>query len=215
MPAKNAIREYAPETYYHVYNRGVAKQNIFLDEQDYKVFLSYLKTYLSAPDKSEKSPPSKKLKNYFGRVKLLAYCLMPNHFHFFAWQKEIDALTGFMRAVMIKYSMFFNKKYRRVGPVFQGKFKAVMITNEPQFVFLSKYIHRNPISLAAGTEPAAYSYSSYRNYLGLINQAWLDTSEILSYFSKTKLANSYQNFIEELDDRDLPMIKEVMLDFEF
>ena len=214
MPAKNSVKEYSPESYYHVYNRGVAKQKVFLDEQDYKVFLSYLKVYLSPLDKNDKTFPSHKLKNYFESIKLLAYCLMPNHFHFLIWQKEVDTLTSFMRAVMIKYSMFFNKKYHRVGPVFQGKFKAVAIFNEPQFIYLSKYIHRNSFDLTSGSEPEVYQYSSYRNYLGVINQLWVDPSGILSYFSKTKLANSYKAFVEELDERDLPMIKEVMLDFE-
>lgn len=213
MPAKNSIKEYAPEGYYHIYNRGVAKQQIFLDEQDYKVFLGYLRTYLSTPETTDEVFPSRKLKNYFDQVKLLAYCLMSNHFHLFAWQKEIDALTSFMRALTIKYSMYFNKKYNRVGPVFQGKFKAVTITSEPQFIFLSKYIHRNPFT--SGSEPEVYPYSSYRNYLGKIHQTWLDSSEILSYFSKAGLANSYKAFVEELDERDLPIIKESMIDFEF
>lgn len=213
MPAKNSIKEYAPETYYHIYNRGVAKLPIFLDEQDYKVFLSHLKLYLSAPDKNDKTFPSHKLKNYSGKIKLLAYCLMPNHFHFFVWQKEIDNITGFMRSLMIKYSLYFNKKYHRVGPVFQGKFKAVMVTGEPQFIFLSKYIHRNPYT--SSSELEVFPYSSYRNYLGIISQVWVDPSEILSYFSQTKLANSYKTFVEELDERDLPTIKDLMLDFEF
>ncbi len=116
---------------------------------------------------------------------------------------------------MIKYSMYFNKKYKRVGPIFQGKFKAVAITSEAQFVYLSKYIHRNPFELTLGSEPEVYPYSSYRNYLGVINQTWLDTSEILSYFSNSKPVNTYKAFVEELDERDLPVIKEVMLDFEF
>lgn len=213
MPAKNAVKEYSPETYYHIYNRGVAKQDIFLDEQDYKVFLSYLKIYLSPPEKSNETFPSRQLKNHFALVKLLAYCLMPNHFHLFLWQKEIDSITNFMRSLATKFSVYFNNKYHRVGPIFQGKFKAVMVTSEPQFIFLSKYIHRNPFTSRSDLE--VYPYSSYRNYLGIINQSWVDTSEILSYFSKTKLANSYKNFVEELDERDLPMIKEIMLDFEF
>ncbi len=215
MPAKNSLKDYGPETYYHVYNRGVAKQTIFLDDQDYKVFLSYFKIYISKPEKNEEVFPSRKLKNYFELIKLLSYCLMPNHFHLFVWQKEIDSITNFMRSLATKYSMYFNKKYNRVGPVFQGKFKAVMVESEAQFVFLSKYIHRNPLSNTSGSDLEVYRYSSYPNYLGQINQSWLDTSEILSYFSKSGLANSYRSFVEELDERDLPIIKEVMIDFEF
>ena len=76
MPAKNSLKEYSPDSYYHVYNRGVAKQNIFLDQQDYKTFLSYLKLYLTPANLQGQSlqvAPSKKLKNYTQELKLLAY----------------------------------------------------------------------------------------------------------------------------------------------
>lgn len=214
MPAKNSIKEYVPESYYHVYNRGVAKQTIFLDEQDYKVFLSYLKFYLTKPKASEEVFPSRKLKNYFELIRLVSYCLMPNHFHLFLWQKEIDMITNFMRSLITKYSMYFNRKYHRVGPVFQGKYKAVLVDSESQFIYLSKYIHRNPLSFTSGSDLEVYPYSSYRNYLDEIHQTWLDTTEILGYFSNGKLANSYKTFVEGTDERDLVNIKEIMLDFD-
>ncbi|MDP4030672.1 MAG: transposase [Candidatus Beckwithbacteria bacterium] len=215
MPAKNSIKEYAPDSYYHLYNRGVAKLPVFLDDQDYKVFLSYLKTYLSSPENDIQAFPSRKLKNYFEKIKLLAYCLMPNHFHLLMWQKEINGLSTFIHSLLTKYSMYFNKKYKRVGPVFQGKLKGVIVQSEPQFIYLSKYIHRNPLDITSGPGPEVHPYSSYRNYLGVINQQWVDATEILSYFSKINRANSYRAFVEELDERDLPTIKELMLDFEF
>lgn len=213
MPAKNSIKEYASESFYHLYNRGVAKQNIFLDDQDYKVFLSYLKTYLCAPAQTEAEAPSRKLKNFFSLIKLLAYCLMPNHFHLLIWQKEIDGISSFMHSLLTKYSLYFNRKYQRVGPVFQGKLKGVTVQTENQFLYLSKYIHRNPLDLTSRPGLEVYSYSSYRNYLGVINQTWVDTSDILSYFSKSRLGNSYKAFVEELDERDIPTIKDIMLDF--
>lgn len=219
MPAKNIIKEFAPECYYHLYNRGVAKQKIFLDEEDYKVFLSYLKLYLVLPSlqgRTLKVPPSHILKNFFEEIKLLAYCLMPNHFHLFLWQKEINTITNFMRSLCTKFSIYFNKKYKRVGPLFQGRYKAVMVTSESQYVYLSKYIHRNPLPiLPSRTDLEGYKYSSYGNYLGSFNQPWVDTGEILSYFSKIKSAESYKKFVEEVDERDLIMIKNQMLDFEF
>lgn len=218
MPAKNIIKEFAPDSYYHLYNRGVAKQNIFLDYQDYKVFLSYLKVYLTLPNlqgPSLKEPPSRKLKNYFELARLLAYCLLPNHFHLMVFQKEIDTITNFMRSIGTKYSMYFNRKYQRVGPVFQGRYKAVLITTEPQFIYLSKYIHRNPLPSRTDLEGLKdYKYSSYQNYLGLFNQTWVDKSEVLSYFSKINPKQSYQNFVEETDERDLLIIKEQLLDFD-
>lgn len=215
MPAKNSIKEYSPESFYHLYNRGVAKQNIFLDEQDNKVFLSYLKIYLSPVEKNPLGFPSRQLKNYHEQIKLLAYCLMPNHFHLFAWQKEIDGISAFMHSTLTKYSMYFNRKYSRVGPVFQGKLKGVLVQSEAQFIYLSKYIHRNPLDLTSGPGLEVYPYSSFPNYLGTIHQSWVHTTDILSYFSKFNPTNTYRSFVTEEDERDLPTIKKVMLDFEF
>ena len=120
-----------------------------------------------------------------------------------------------MRSLITKYAIYFNKKYKRVGPVFQGNYKAVMVKTENQFIYLSKYIHRNPLPLPTRLDLVGYKYSSYGNYLGKFSQAWVDKSEILSYFSKLNPEESYQKFVEEIDERDLILIKDEMLDFEF
>lgn len=215
MPSKNVVKRYSPKSYYHLYNRGVAKENIFIDVQDFKTFLSYLKLYLTPIVLNSPVSPSKQLKNFFGELSLLCYCLMPNHFHFLIFQENFTAITSFMRSLMSKYSRYFNTKYQRVGPIFQGKLKAVKITSEEQFLYLSKYIHRNPLTiLPARSDLAGYKYSSYQNYLGQFNQTWINTSEILSYFSKTNPGESYKNFVEEIDESDLLRIKEIHLDLE-
>lgn len=216
MPSKNIIKEYVGEACYHVYNRGVAKQDIFLDKQDYKTFLSYLKIYLSKKDDLQKIAPTRQLKNFFEELTLLAYCLMSNHFHMLVWQKNPMTMANFMRSIATKYSRYFNKKYNRVGPVFQSRYKAVLVTGENQFIYLSKYIHRNPLpTRLTRTDLVGYKYSSYQNYLGLINQTWVDDSEILSYFSKLNPNESYKKFVEEIDERDLFIIKDTMLDFDY
>ena len=216
MPVKNILKEFAPNSYYHIYNRGVAKQSIFLDENDYKTFLGYLKLYLIVHDKNDKTRPSRKLKNYFQNLILLSYCLMPNHFHLFVFQKDIEIMTEFMRSLGTKYSMYFNKRYKRVGPVFQSRYKAVMVKSETQFIYLSKYIHRNPLDiLPSGTDLDGYKYSSYQNYLGRFNQTWVETSEILSYFSKINSGESYKKFVEEVDETDLIRIKNLVLDLDY
>jgi len=215
MPSKNVVKEYSPQSYYHLYNRGVAKQNIFLDEKDYKTFLSYLKLYLTPLPATQTVPPSKQLNNFFGQLSLLAYCLMPNHFHFLVFQESATIITSFMRSLMSKYSRYFNTKYKRVGPIFQGKLKAVAVTSEEQFTYLSKYIHRNPLAiLPARSDLAGYKYSSYQNYLRLFEQSWIKTDEILSLFSKTNPRSSYRQFVEEVDETDILRIKEIHLDFE-
>jgi len=117
-----------------------------------------------------------------------------------------------MRSLTVKYAMYFNKKYKRIGPLFQGVYKAVLVENEPQLVYLSKYIHRNPIELTSSRVLEVYPYSSYQNYLGKFNQDWVKRDEILDYFSKTRIANSYRAFVEETDERDLPMVKSLVLE---
>jgi len=216
MPAKNALKLYAENTYYHLYNRGVNKCEIFSDASDYKKFLSYLKLYLLPINLQVESlknrPPSHQLKNYADRLKLLAYCLMPNHFHLLVWQQDAEAINFFMRSFSVKYSMYFNRIHKRIGPLFQGVYKAVIVENEPQLVYLSKYIHRNPGDLPSGRVLEDYRYSSYPNYLGKFRQNWLKPDDIIDLFSKTNPLLNYKSFVEETDERDLVLIKNQVLE---
>lgn len=161
MPAKNRTKLYLEDGYYHIYNRGVEKRLIFLDEQDYAVYLSYLKNYLIPKDEKglsdklsnpntsykEKDKILKllRLNNFYGEITLLAYCLMPNHFHFFIKQKSASSIDRFMNSLCTRYSMYFNKKYKRVGALYQGVYKAVTVDHDEQFIYLSKYIHKQAL----------------------------------------------------------------------
>ena len=214
MPTKNVLKEFVSETYYHIYNRAINDEVLFKTDKDYKVFLSYLKLYLTKNEK-DKTRFSRKLNNFSNSLSLLAYCLMPNHFHLFVYQKEVDTITNFMRSLGTKFSLYFNKKNKRRGPVFESRYKAVRVTNEIQFLYLSKYIHRNPYPSRTDLDGLKrYKYSSYPNYLGLFNQNWVKPREILSYFSQTNFSNSYQEFVEETDETDILRIKDVHLDYD-
>lgn len=140
MPAKNSVKTYVDNSYYHLYNRGVEKRTIFQNEKDYKVFLSYLQFYLTEPLRGEspKSFPSQELLNHTKNIQLIAYCLMPNHFHLFIKQREKDSINHFMRSLLTRYSMYFNKRYSRVGSLFQGPYKAALIDNEMQYLYIFK-----------------------------------------------------------------------------
>lgn len=219
MPSPNTLKSYVSESYYHIYNRGINKAEIFLDEQDYKVFLSYLKLYLTLPElrgvssQAHSNPPSKELRNYFDHVKLIAYCLMPNHYHLMVWQKEADRINFFMRSLATKYSRYFNRKYNRLGPVFQSVYKAVLVETEEQQVYLTKYIHRNPVELLPTRSLLAdYKYSSYGQYLGLFNQSWVNKNEILDLISKIGENKSYEDYVEEAGDTDLPSMKTIVIE---
>jgi putative transposase len=192
MPARNSVKLYLEDAYYHIYNRGAGKSEIFLDDQDYKAFIHFLEKYLNP--QSEKS--------LAGKIKLLAYCLMPNHFHLFIHQKTRDGIIKFMRALSTSYSMYFNNRHETSGTLFQGVYRAVIIETEAYFLHLSRYIHLNPSELIKNWRK--YPYSSYTAYLGDIKLSWLDPVPVLDFFKMKKSSDSsflknfsYQSFVEE------------------
>lgn len=203
MPCKNVIRQYIEDTHYHVYNRGVEKRLIFLDEEDYRKFLYYLFVYLAPLDIVLQYYPKLRWNlrqhNLHGKVVLIAYCLMPNHFHLLLKQNEIDAITKLMRQVTNAYTLYFNNKYERVGALMQGVFKAALVTTEPYLLHLTRYIHRNPselYSMRNRSQLSTYPWSSYVYYIGETRSAVVDPSSILDYFSTKHEQLSYEDFIE-------------------
>src|SRR3990167_7493280 len=209
MPPKNSIKVYQAGAYYHIYNRGVDKRDIFMDDIDYKTFLSYLRLYLTDPKLqglSLKLYPSKQLKNYAGAIDLLCYCLMPNHFHLLVRQSDSNSIKGFMSSLATKYSMYINKKYGREGRLFQGVYKAVRVLSEQQLVYLTKYIHLNP----QGKGLLNHRYFSLPNYLGNIKQKWLKPDAILDYFSDIHPNFSYKSFLGI--GNDLNLISDITID---
>ncbi|MBU2595515.1 transposase [Patescibacteria group bacterium] len=220
MPSKNILKEYIQGGYYHVYNRGVEKKKIFKSKQDYIVFLRFLKEYLLPPKHSDllelqKICPRRNPINCYEDIKLLAYCLMPNHFHLFLKQKSEKGLETFMRALSTNYVMYFNQKYNRVGPLFQSRYKAVYIDNEAYYLHISRYIHNNPRELLARDGPLyKYSFSSYQDYLGKRKCDWLNTKQIIASFKNKRIGiNSYQGFVEEFnEEKDLDDIVDLILE---
>lgn len=214
MPAKNRIKPYVENGYYHIYNRGVEKRIIFQDDQDYRVFLHYLKLYLSPlkllqPDKGPsfiRQPRQRPLNNFHGVIGLLAYCLMPNHFHLLIKQKPANGVEKFMRSLGTKYVQYFNKRYQRIGPLFQDIYKAVLIETDEQLLHLSRYIHLNPLEIATKDGPLSRrildGYSSYGEYLGRRKTKWIKPKDIISFFKSAQRTNlkdmlSYQSFVED------------------
>lgn len=146
--------------FFHVYNRGNSKQEIFLDKEDHQRFIKFL--YLSNSEKNVnfRNDIVKKHINAldFDRGKILvnigAYVLMPNHFHIYlspkprlGLEEELNNVAKFMLKLCTSYSKYFNKKYKRTGKLFEDKFKSVHIVTENQAKYLFSYIHLNPIKL--------------------------------------------------------------------
>jgi putative transposase len=196
MPSKNRIKTYAPDTYYHIYNRGVNKQVIFREPADYNVFLNLLKRYLGEKpqlDKSGREYPWLK-----GELQLLAFCLMPNHYHLLIHQETTESMTKLIRGIGTSYTMYFNKKYKRTGPLFQERFKAVMISRDEYLLHISRYIHLNP------DEYKQWEYSSLPYYLGKKHAAWITPELILNLFE----ASDYMQFLADYEDHRR-MLKEI------
>lgn len=200
MPAKNVRKIYLPDTYYHVYNRGVNKQPIFLDDQDYTVFLSLLKRYLD-PSAAHKRSNGVHYAPLYEKVNLLAYCLMPNHFHLFLYQYTEDGMSSLLRNVSVSYGMYFNHKYSRVGPIFQQRYRAVRITDDAQLMHITRYIHLNPDTYAR------WPWSSLKYYDGSTYAKWLSTSRVLELFDYDPTA--YRKFIDDYKDKhdELELLK--------
>ncbi len=176
---------------YHIYNRGVEKRDVFLNQKDYLRFVVNLYEF------NNSAPALNFGRNLYSQsievrlqsekkgqiIEILAFCLMPNHYHLMLRQLVDNGVTEFMRKLGTGYTNYFNLKYTRVGPLFQGKFKAVLLEREQHFQHLPHYIHLNPLDLnmpewRAGriknTKKAvdflkAYRWSSLPDYLGTKN----------------------------------------------
>ena len=212
MPSKNALKIYSEGGFYHLYNRGVAKNRIFIGEEDYRTFLSYLKEYLSpfVPPTAEEISKSGYIyirKNYQQQIELVAFVLMPNHFHLLVKQNESRSIEGFMRSLLTRYSRYFNRHHDRVGHLLQDVYKGILIDNENYFWWLSRYLHRNPIELLHKNEPlASYPYSSYPTYLGFKKTDWIVTKYLLDQIK------NYRSFIENSNEDEPEDLKTYTLE---
>jgi putative transposase len=176
---------YLPDTYYHIYSRGVNKDKIFLNESDKAVFISLLKRYLSPKPSTDNI--RRLHKSYFGQVQLLTYALMPNHFHLLIHQQDREDMVHFMKSLMTSYSMYFNRRYKRVGPVFQSRYLAKKINGDDQLAIVSRYIHLNPSNWQNSTDSSIDFYSNTRN------ADWLTPSPVLDKFANFE---AYLNFLK-------------------
>lgn len=195
--------------YYHVFNRGVAHQPTFHLARDYERFLSYLSYYRhkEAPVRLSKLLQiPKEVRNKILEkleiandviVDIVAYCCMPNHFHLLLKQRADGGVSLFMKKITDGYTRYFNTKHQRVGPVFQGAFKAVHITNNEQLLHISRYIHLNPVVSAVVRENDFYTYpwSSLSSYINKKIPTFVNSMPILENFRNP------QNYLEFVNDQ--------------
>ena len=177
--------------YYHVYNRGADKRPVFLEPQDYSRFIRLFDRYLSllpTPNTHGGFYP-----NFSSKVKLVSYCLMPNHFHLLIGVSDQEALGNFMQCLKIAYSRAFNIIRMRTGVLFETRYHARPIESNYDIMNVSRYIHRNATVLTKDLH--AYLYSSIRNYEGGNPYDWLDSAPVMDNF---KDASDYRRFIDDV-----------------
>lgn len=202
----------APGEYYHIFNRGAHKQNIFKDKSDWSRFLFSI-LYLQSPHAFlnnwriiQKFTPlvgfpvpdediEEILKERF--VELAAFCLMPNHFHLLVKESKEGGMARYMNRVSDGYTKYFNTKYEASGHVFQGTYKAVHVKSDTQLLYLSTYIHRNPRELADWrAKEFEYPWSSLQDFTEANRWGGLIMPEIITgQFDGTDRSN-YADFVK-------------------
>ncbi len=175
--------EVQPRMIYHIYNRGAHKEKIFNDNSDYWRFL-YLLFIANGENRFHWVEDIATNPFKFDRgnsiVNIIAYCLMPNHYHILIHEKEPGSASKFMHRLSTAYTMYYNKKYNHSGTIFQGKYKHRPVTDDNYYRYLIQYIHLNPYSIE---EPdmkkeskrehtpemfeysKKYEFSSYKDFL--------------------------------------------------
>src|SRR3989338_8964214 len=162
--------------FYHVMSRGNERKAVFREEADYELFLETLK------DASERFD-----------VLVHAWCLMPNHLHLLIQTKDSN-LSSFMKRLLGVYTIRFNRKHKRHGHLFQGRYKALLIDQDNYFLQLSRYIHLNPVKAKLSALPEKYRWSSMRFFLRQDGPSYLHKKFTLDSFDSPR---AYQAFVKE------------------
>lgn len=213
MPYKQAI--FANGEYYHVFNRGVEKRQIFLVKRDYQRFLETLIYYQNANPpvrfSFSKIPSAPKKSREEKLVEIICYTLMPTHFHLLLQQVKENGITTFISKTSNSYAKFFNTKYKRIGSLFSGPFKAVRIENNEQLLHVNRYIHLNPLIDFLVEDLRSYLYSSYPEYLNISQTKFCNKEPILSHF---KSISDYEKFVLDQEDygRKIKQIERVLVE---
>lgn len=197
--------EFSVGEFYHLYSRGVNKNTIFTDDADRNKFIKLL--FACNNDnpvifRDIADQPLEKIRRGETLVAIGAYCLMPNHFHILVYEKLESGISKFMTKFLTAYSMHFNKKHERRGPLFESRFRAEHADTDEYLKYLFSYIHLNPIKLirpdwkekgignlvAAEKYLANYKYSSYPDYIGTVRpeSVILDRAAFPEYFETKK-----------------------------
>ena len=167
-------RVFAPGLLYHVIVRGNHRQKTFRFAEDYKAYLDRLERYRSK----------------FG-IRIYAYCLMPNHVHLLL-ETGSTAVAKFMQGLQQSYTQYFNRTHRKVGHLFQGRYKAIICDRDKYLLALVRYIHLNPVRAGMVKRPERYAYSGHASYLRAGTPKIIEAAPVLSLLGGKR---SYERFV--------------------
>ncbi len=217
---------FANEEIYHVFNRSVARQPIFQSPTQYRRVLKLFDyyRYFDQPlrfsyfnnleqDKQYEYINIRNLTQKPG-VEILAFCIMPNHYHLLVKQKSDNGISQFIRIFQNSYAKYFNVKNNRSGAVFQAMFKGVHVETDEQLLHVCRYIHLNPVTafLIEATQLKFYPWSSFGSYIGIKDLPFVEKDLILSLFNSK---SEYEKFVYDRVDyqRELAKIKHLIFDY--
>lgn len=207
--------------FYHLVSRSLYRRPIFKPSAICQLFLENITYYLL------KSPPVKF--SYYRRKKsdhqsslnfadrlatIIAYCVMPNHFHLLVRQDQEKGIQKLMHAALNSFAHYYNTKQHQKGPVFESRFVSVLVETDEQLLHLSRYIHLNPVTAHLVEMPQDYPFSSYSLYQSQPAFAPFETQLILDHFPSTR---DYHQFVMDQKDyqRELAQIKHLLLERAF
>lgn len=168
-----------PGGFYHIYNRGLNRDRVFIQSRDYEKLLQKLSEVLSEGD-----------------WVVYAYCLMPNHYHFLIEENRM-AIAKLMGRVFTSYAVYFNTKYKKHGPVFEDRFKSKLIQKDSYFQQVSRYIHLNPVEARLVSVPLEYPYSSLVEYAGRSGRNIISLAKVTALLGERKSRISeYLKFVQ-------------------
>ena len=209
---------------YHVFSKSIAGFKIFNNRYNSLRMIETIR-YYQRENLAEKFSrfseykKTKKKQDYFydflqnkeKKVEIIAYCLMPTHLHLVLKQLKEDGISTFMKTTLNSYTRYFNAKLKRKGPLWEGRFKNVLVKTDEQLIHLTRYIHLNPVTAYLIDKPQNWEFSSYREYLEEVNREdaiceykeWLDIRP-----------DSYKEFVDNQIDyqRSLAVIKNLVLE---
>jgi len=206
------------ENLYHVFTKSIEGYRIFRSNKNYERMVELMKYYIYYNPHikfskyirlKNKQKVLEEIKRKKRLVDIVAYCIMPTHLHFILIQLVDMGISIYMKNLLNSYTRYFNVNNNRKGPLWQGRFKNVLVKNDEYLLHLTRYIHLNPTSAGLVDNPEDWKYSSYNEYLGKSEGGICNFSPYLEVDPI-----SYRNFVEERkeDQRSLSILKGLVLE---